>query len=126
MTFEWLNKVPDWEINRLEKRHFAFAYDDLYFIVQRWGEHELQGEDVSKAYRRKEDVTKKLFQLWKDAKDGRGKWWGSDGEAIYVVAIYDHDPREDGVFVGEISSTLWAQLVSGLIAATKERRKVQI
>ena len=119
------DEEPKWVLHRLDQRRFAFAYDNLHFIVQRWGEHELQGVDASKAYRRKEDVTKKLFQLWRDAEEGRGKWWDSEADPIYVVACFDGDPLDGAPFVGEISAVLWAQLVSRLLNKKEVDRMIK-
>ena len=117
---------PDWVLHRLEQRRFAFNFDEPYFIVQRRDWSEGLYEDVSKPYRRKEAVTRKLFQLWKDAEEGRGEWLGIDGEPLYSVACFDHDPRGDGVFVGAISSLLWAQLVSRLLNKKEVDRMIKV
>ena len=125
-----------WVLHRLEQRRFAFNFDELYFIVQRerreweinWTGHNPYQElfvDVSKPYSRKEDVTKKLFQLWKDAEEGRGDYLDMEGSPLYRVAIYDHDPRDDGVYVGNIGSLLWAQLVSRLLNKKEVDRMIK-
>ena len=86
-----------WVLHRLDQRRFAFNFDELYFIVQRkLGEYSNYTaqyfQDVSKPYRRKEDVTKKLFQLWKDAEEGRGEWLDSEGGPLYVVCLLYTSP----------------------------------
>ena len=50
---------------------------------------------------------------------------GCLGGPLYVVAIYDHDPLDDGVFVGAISSLLWAQLVSRLLNKKEVDRMIK-
>ena len=106
------------EVNgkKAKKRRFSSEFDELYFVVQRkegydWNE---KWVDVSMPYRRKADVTKKLFALWEKAQEGHGRWLDGDGCSMYSVAIYDYyEPGDDCNIVGAISATIWAQIVSG-------------
>ena len=106
-------------VARQQKWRFANPFDNIYFEIRDSKQDYLT---YSLPLRRKSDVTKKLFQLWKEADEGAGlKWIDEEGYPVYSVAIYDGDPDGYNFFVGEIGSLLWAQLVSTMGNRNREK-----